>query len=400
VAEFDVDVLIVGGGLIGHALMRALAPYPFHTLLVDDRPIISDASTFDARSIALSNASIHILKALKVWPLLTEKATLIEKIHVSEKRAFGHARLLGDSQHPLGAVIELNDLARAFDDLRDKRHSLGPAELVAFDSKENKATIKTSTGERILRARIVVGADGAQSFLRECCQLSVQKKDYHQHALVTNIGLARDHQHWAYERFTADGPIAMLPMSHSRASLIWVNSPAQTAQLNALNDDVFLSKLQHAFGYRLGRFVKVGQRSIYPLYQKIMPQKVVRSVVFIGNAAHTLHPIAGQGFNLGLRDVAMLMQCFVKQGLCMDALEQYQKLRKPDERVITRATDALITLFMSQLPGLSVARSLGLAAVDNSALLQKMLSRYASGYGGIVPDLVCGIPITLPQHKP
>jgi len=399
-AEYDVDILIIGGGLIGHALMRALSPYPFHTVLVDDRAIIPNASTFDARNIALSNASIQILKALKVWPLLAEKVTLIEKIHVSEKHAFGHARLLGDNHHPLGGVVEIPDLAYAFDDLIAKEHHVRPGKLIAFDLKKNKATIKTPSGERILRARIVVGADGANSFLRECCQLPLQMKDYNQHALVANIGLARSHHHWAYERFTAHGPIAMLPMSGSRASLIWVNSPKKTLELSQLRDDELIHALQLAFGYRMGRFVKVGQRVVYPLHQKIMPQKVIGSVVFIGNAAHTLHPIAGQGFNLGLRDVAMLTQCFVKHGLCAETLQQYQRLRQSDEHVITRATDTLIRLFMSQLPGLSVIRSLGLVAVDNSLLLQKILSRYASGYGGIVPDLVCGIPITPPQHTP
>lgn len=397
----DVDVLIVGGGIIGSALMRALSPLNLNVLLIDDKPLMTNASSFDARSVALSSASIQILTALNVWPLLMDKATPIEKIHVSEKGALGHARLLGSHQNPLGAVVEMHDLGRVFDVLLDKNHDAISAKLTAYDLKENLATIKTIHQARTIRARIVVGADGAESFLRECCQLPVQTKNYQQQALVANIGLARAHQYVAYERFTPEGPIAMLPMSNLRSSLIWVNSPEETAELNQLDDDVFVRRLQRTFGYRLGRFVKVGRRSTYPLQQKVMPNKVIQSVVFIGNAAQTLHPIAGQGFNLGLRDVAMLVQCLVKHGLCPKALQQYQTLRQHDGRVITRFTDSLITLFMSQLPGASIARSMGLVAMDNSDVLKNILSRYAGGYGGVVPDLVCGIPmneLTRQQH--
>lgn len=393
----DIDVLIIGGGVIGSALMRALSALKFHVVLVDDKRLIANTASFDARSVALSGASIQILTALDVWPSLTDKVTLIKKIHVSEKGALGHARLLGGKQNPLGAVVEMKDLGQALNAVSD---DLMQGKLIAYDAEENLATIDTPTGLRRIRARIVVGADGSGSFLRECCELPVHIKNYQQHALVANIGLARAHQHVAYERFTPTGPIAMLPMANLRASLIWVNSPQQTAELNQLDDGAFLHRLQGAFGYRLGRFVKVGQRSVYPLQQKIMPKKVLQSVVFIGNAAQTLHPIAGQGFNLGLRDVAMLVQCLAKYGLCAEALQQYQHLRQHDGRAITHFTDSLIMLFMSKVPGVAIARSIGLMAMDNSDILKNILSRYASGYGGVVPDLVCGIPLNQLTHLP
>jgi 2-octaprenyl-6-methoxyphenol hydroxylase len=397
VVEEDVDILIIGGGVIGFALMHALTSLNERVLLVDDKPIFANQSQFDARSIACSPATIQILTTMGVWPLLADKAVPIEHIHVSEKGALGHARFLGH-QRPLGAVVEMADISATFEALVARKQCLAPAQLVAYDLETNQATIKTATGERVIHAKLVVGADGADSFLRKCCGLRVQTKNYHQQALVANIGLARPHRGFAYERFTSDGSIALLPMSHSRTALIWVNSPDKTTTLYQLQEDAFLHTLQRTFGYRLGRFMKVGQRSIYPLFQKIMPEKVVKTVVFIGNAAQTLHPIAGQGFNLGLRDVAMLTQCIATSGLHAETLQYYQTQRQSDEQVMTQFTDGLITLFKSKLPGMAVARSLGLMAMDNSDLLKKMVSHYASGYGGIVSDLICGIPIS--PHSP
>ncbi len=393
-AEQDVDVLIVGGGVIGAALMRALEPLGYRVLLVDDRPIrVGHVSDFDARSLALSPASIEILTRLSVWPLLQAQATHIEAIHVSEQGGFGQARLLGDKQHPLGAVVEMEVLRSAFESLLNPKQRLAPAKLTALDATSGQATITTTAGELRLNARLVVGADGADSSLRQWCHLSAQRKDYQQQAIVANIGLMRSHQQWAYERFTPSGPLALLPMTDLRASLVWVHEPAEATRLMSVSDEAFLSALQRAFGYRLGRFVKAGQRVAYPLRQVIMPELVAGSVVFIGNAAHTLHPVAGQGFNLGLRDVATLVQCIAHTGLGADTLHTYQQLRRADQAIITQFTDGLITLFSSRLPGVAFARQLGLLAMDNSGALKKIISRYAGGLGGVVPDLVCGIPL-------
>ncbi len=383
----DVDVLVIGGGVIGRVLMRAL-PSSVHALLVDDKPIQVTKESFDARSIALSQSSIQVLKMLDIWPFLAQKQTPIQAIHISEQGRFGHARLLSQ-RDPLGAVVEMSDLNAQC--VNGPFSSLAQATLVHYDRETRCATIKTATKEHVVRANVIVGADGADSFLRSCCQCPLIEKDYHQHALVVNIGLQRAHAHWAYERFTAHGPIAMLPMSEQRAALIWVNSPERTLMLNQLSDEAFLKSLQQCFGYRLGRFVKMGKRSVYPLFQKVMPNKVVDSVVFIGNAAHTLHPIAGQGLNLGLRDAAMLAQCIIQCGANPEALMHYQKSRTEDEQVIATSTDILIKLFGAKIPGLSVMRGLGLIALDHSTFLKRLISRYASGYGGVVPDLVCGI---------
>ncbi len=381
----EVDILVVGGGVVGRILMKALAP-SFRVLLIDDKPISAEQQPFDARSIALSQSSIQILKQLEVWSALQE--TPIQSIHISEQGQFGHACLSRENE-ALGAVVEMSCLIQNC--LVNPCQLIAPARVVAYDIETQVATVKTANETRLIRANIVVGADGSDSTLRSSCELPLIEKDYHQYALVANVGLLRSHHNWAYERFTKNGPLAMLPMSDNRSALIWVNHPSRTESLNQLSDALFLKTLQTSFGYRLGRFVKIGRRSIFPLIQKVMPEKVKKNVVFIGNAAHTLHPIAGQGLNLGLRDAVMLAQCVHEKGANQQALIDYQHLRSEDERVITWSTDALIRLFGSQFPGLSMARGLGLLTLDNSDFLKKIVSRYASGYGGVIPDLVCGI---------
>ena len=392
VSEIDVDILIVGGGLTGAILLHALAELGYRPLLVEAKPISDRIHTdFDARSIALSPASERILNMLNIWPLLQSNLTPIETIHVSEQGHFGCARLQGDKKNPLGYVVEMQHLNQVLHALLNKQEVVAPAQLIAFDPNENIATVQQTNGNMRVRAQLVVAADGADSQLRQWCRLPTSIKDYHQHAIVTNIGLARSHHFHAYERFTASGPLALLPMSHSRMAAVWALEPDVADRLLKLSDYDFLKQIQLAFGYRLGRFIKVGQRSIYPLRQVVMPQSVLRSIVFIGNAAHTLHPVAGQGFNLGLRDVAMLAQCISKQGLTPDMLQTYQTSRQYDQTTITHLTDGLVELFTSKLPGTVFARSMGLIMIDNIPFLKNLLMRHATGFAGIIPDLVCGI---------
>ncbi len=390
----DIDILIVGGGLTGAALMMALAGTGYSTLLVETKLLAEDLQAdFDARSLAISPASVRILQMLNVWPLLGDSATAIETIHVSEQHRFGSVRLHGDKQNPLGYVVEMQHISRALHQLLEKPHIMAPARLTAVNPTEGIATITRPTGDTTLRAKLIVAADGADSTVRSLCGIRSQIKDYAQHAIAANIGLARAHQQCAYERFTMAGPLALLPLTDQRSSLVWAMPPIDAERLMSLSEADFLNQLQRAFGYRLGRFIRAGQRVVHPLRQVLMPEQVAGKVVFVGNAAHTLHPVAGQGFNLGLRDVAMLAQCIVREGLGADMLQIYQQSRRHDQAAITRLTNGLVALFTSHLPGVALARSLGLIAVDNIPLLKNLLARYARGYAGITPDLVCGIPL-------
>jgi len=392
----EVDVLIIGGGLIGMALMLALKPLGYRVRMVEARARSEDnPEMLDTRSIALSPASMRILEQLHVWPDLKTRAAAIDMVHVSEQGRFGQARLnraSGDDE-PLGAVVEMHVLDAAIHAHLNSDDVFVPARLTALNAATGEATLETEVGEKKLQARWVIAADGANSSTRKLCNAEAEYKTYPEHAIAANIKLSRPHEHVAFERFTSNGPLALLPLPGPYMALVWTRPPLEAARLKALDDADFLSALQRAFGYRLGRFIAVGKRMTYPLRQVMMPRQVLDRVIFVGNAAHTLHPVAGQGFNLGLRDVAMLAQCAAEHGLSVKALTRYQIARASDQETMMTSTDALVSLFKNPLPGVGLARRLGLVALDNSNILKNMLLRHAKGFGGVVPDLVCGIPL-------
>ncbi|MBI2785558.1 MAG: 2-octaprenyl-6-methoxyphenyl hydroxylase [Legionella longbeachae] len=388
----EIDILIIGGGLIGATLLLALQGLGFSTLLVEAKPLSDKTNPdFDARSLALAPASKSILTMLGVWDLLKDYASPIEMIHVSDQHHFGTTRLQGELDSPLGYVIEMQHINQALHQLVPQDQILAPATLHSVDCDKNTVKILTSSGDLNIHARLIVAADGTKSAMRGFCALTTKIKSFEQQALVANVALLKPHGQRAYERFTVHGPLALLPMQRNRMSLVWALTPKKAEHLLSLTEEDFLQQLQEAFGYRLGRFIKVGQRFSFPLQQVLMPVQTKDLIVFVGNAAHTLHPVAGQGFNLGLRDVATLAQCIAEQGLNTEMLQQYVKLRSHDQKAITCFTESLIQVFTSRLPGLGFARSLGLIALDNIPALKKLLARYAGGFGGIVPDLVCEI---------
>ena len=394
-----VDILIIGGGLIGAALMLALMNQGYDVLLVDANPLHQTDNepdperNFDARTLALSPSSIKILTQLQVWPKLSSEASSITTIHVSQRGHFGMSELHADAEQPLGAVLELHHVSRILHQLLPPEKVLAPAELVALDAVKQIATIEHEGREIKIKAALFVAADGGHSTVRRWSTRTAKIKLYNQSALVANIGLQRPHRQCAYERFTRDGALAMLPMTQLRSAMVWCLPQDEAKRLQAMDDTLFLKQLQLTLGYRLGRLVKVGQRAIFPLQEIIMPDQIEWPLVFVGNAAHTLHPVAGQGFNLGLRDVAALAQCILEHGLNSAMLSHYQTMRQVDQTAIIRFTDGLVRIFGSQFPGMALGRGLGLLAFDNSKLLQRLLARYARGYGGVVPDLACGIPL-------
>ncbi|AUH71231.1 2-octaprenyl-6-methoxyphenyl hydroxylase [Legionella sainthelensi] len=394
----EIDILVIGGGLTGATLMLALQGLGYRTLLVEAKPFSDKIKPdFDARSLALSPASRRILTMLGVWEHLKAHVTPIEMIHVSDQHHFGVSRLQSQTHEPLGYVVEMQHINQALHQLVPQDQLIAPATLQSLDYEKCLATVHTDLGEVTIAARFIVAADGTQSGVRRFCNLSTKVKQYNQHALVANVGLLKPHQQRAYERFTAHGPLALLPMQNDRMSLVWAMPPKEAAHMLSLSDTDFLRQLQHAFGYRVGRFDKIGKRFSYPLQQVVMPQQIRWPIVFVGNAAHTLHPVAGQGFNLGLRDVAMLAQCIAEQGLTAEMLLHYVQLRAHDQKVITCFTDGLIQVFTSHLPGIGLMRGLGLMALDNIPVLKNLLARYARGFGGAIPDLVCEIALAEAQ---
>ena len=393
--EKQVDILIIGGGLTGATLMLALRNLGYSSLLVESKAFNDKTKPdFDARSLAISPASQRILTMLGLWDILQPNATPIKLIHVSEQHRFGASRLQGEKNNPLGHVIEMHYINQALHKLLPQEHILAPINLGTVNLEKSSATVNTANGDMNIKAQLIVAADGADSMVRQYCGLAAKIKNYHQVAIVANIGLEKNHHNRAYERFTLQGPLALLPMQNRRMSLVWALKPVEAERLMALNEADFLKALQYTFGYRLGRFIKMGKRASFPLKQVLMAQQIKWPIVFVGNAAHTLHPVAGQGFNLGLRDVATLAQCIAADGLTGIMLEHYAHFRAHDQQIIGYLTDGLIQLFTSRIPGVALARDLGLIALDNIPALKNLLARYAQGFGGMTPDLVCEIALT------
>lgn len=391
-ADEQVDVLIIGGGLIGATLLLALANKGYKVCLAEAKPFESRLGHhFDARTLAISPASATILNGLGLWPLLNKALTPIETIHVSEQYRLGTTRLRNEGGAPLGFVIELQAIQAALHQLLPPDQIITPAQLTALDG--GLATLQCGHQERCIQAKLIVAADGGFSTVRRLSGLAVKTKNYGQHALIANIGLNRDHHNHAYERFTRTGPLAMLPMTEKRAGLVWCLPPTEAETLKVMDESQFLKQLQQTFGYKLGRLIKVGQRTVYPLSQMIMPEQTAWPVVFVGNAAHTLHPVAGQGFNLGLRDVAALAQCIIRQGITPEMTLAYQAMRQSDQAAIVTLTDKMVRIFGSRIPGLGFGRSLGLMIMDNSALLKSILAHYTQGYAGVLSDLICNLPL-------
>lgn len=394
----DVDILIIGGGLVGATLLLALAKSGYRVLLIENKSLTDTIdSGFDVRALALSAASIRILGMIQLWPLLVKEAVSIETIHVSEQKRFGVTRLEGSAQEPLGFVVEMCNIQRELHTLLPLQSVWAPAQLLALDCAQSTATVLYQNEEYRIHANLIVAADGTDSFTRRLCGLKAEVKEYDQTAIAATIGLARPHQNIAYERFSASGPLALLPLSQNRASLVWSLSPSMAQSFMAQPPDLFLHNLQKVFGYRLGRMIKVGQRQSYALRQVTMSPSIAWPVVFVGNAAHTLHPVAGQGFNLGLRDVALLAQCIVEKGINSSMLKHYQTLRQSDQDITQSFTDGLIQLFSTTLPGAKYLRSLGLTMLDILRPGKTILNHYAGGFGGYVSDLVCEIPLNRPH---
>lgn len=393
-ADYQVDVVIIGGGLSGATLLHALAGSSLRILMIDSQDFFEpQLTTQDARSLTLSLASLRILQHLDLWTGLAAHVTPIHTIHVSEQGRFGTACLEGPTQAPIGYVVPIHQLVQTLYQGLDRSQVWAPATVTAFDVEQRRVTVQKGTECHQVHARLVVAADGSHSSMRGLCNMPVQVKDYAQHAVVTQVDLARAHQHIAYERFSTWGPLALLPVAPKRMGVVWSLTPELAQQMVASSDREFLQALREAFGYRLGRFTGVGTRMTYPLRQMIMQTPVYAdTVVFIGNAAHTLHPIAGQGFNLGLRDVAMLAQALKQADLSDPSLlAGYQAARQHDQTAIARLTDGLIALYSHHGLGTRISRQLGLLVLDNNRLLKRIVARYASGLAGIVPDLVCGI---------
>ena len=347
--------------------------------------------SFDARSTALSYASSLIYTEWDCWEDIARNAQPISTIHVSEQGRFGSTLMrAADYGWPaLGYVVENawlgNSLIQALRQTGVQTRS--PARVVSAETGGERVELTFDDGET-LAADLLVVADGAQSGLREALGIQHREDTYHQHAVIANIGHRRDHEGRAFERFTARGPLAMLPLppeGRYRSALVWTLPPEQAAELMDCGEGEFLARLQREFGYRLGRLEQVGERHSYPLALVQSEEQVRSGIAVMGNAAHALHPVAGQGFNLALRDVACLASRVQEATAAghspgeLSVLQAYRDAQAADQRQTTAFSDRLPGLFMHRDPALSALRDLGLFALDLSPGLKREFVRHTAG---------------------
>jgi 2-octaprenyl-6-methoxyphenol hydroxylase len=411
----EYDVLIVGGGMVGATLACALADFPLRIGIVERFPLLSDEQpSYDDRSIALAYGSSRIFSAMGLWGALRPVTEPIRRIHISDRGHFGATRLDSREQgtEALGYVVENREMGRVLHDALSNQENVSlicPAHVQSIHVHEHYAELEyTQAAEtRRVRAALVVAADGTQSLVREQLHIPVKTWQYNQTAIITNVSPALDHHNIAYERFTETGPLALLPMrsigsageTSRRCSLVWTVRNEQVEETLAWPDDEFLARLQTRFGQRLGKFQRVGSRHAYPLNLVRATEHIQSRVALIGNAAHTLHPVAGQGYNLGIRDVAVLAELLASAARhgedpgAMPLLQQYADWRRRDHRNVIAFTDGLVRIFTNPLRGVQMVRDAGLLTLDLLPPMKNWLARQTMGLGGKLPRLGRGLPL-------
>lgn len=395
---FDYDVLIVGGGLAGGSLALALAGSPLKVAVMESSTESErQAAPAGTRALALARGTARILETLGVWAAVEPKATPIRNIHVSDRGHFGKARLSAEREGvaALGYVVTARDVEDAVAGALQAGtvELIQPARLIGLRAGPDSVHVSLKRGEEtlMLSARLVVGADGSESTVRRLLEIPQIVREYGQTALVFEVATELDHRNVAYERFTSSGPLAVLPLGRRRCSVVWTLAPSEAEELRALPEAEFLARFQETFGYWLGALGPVGPRQTFPLKLIRAGRMADDRVVLIGNAMHQLHPVAGQGFNLGLRDAAQLAErLIVKQGFGEDIgdpafLHSYAEARQRDLRSTVAFTDSLIRLFSNDFLPLALVRSIGLFALDCLPPAKHLLARHAMGLAERLP---------------
>jgi 2-octaprenyl-6-methoxyphenol hydroxylase len=405
VVSDDVELLIAGGGLTGLLLGVACAGAGLAVAIVDRQdPAALLADDFDGRSSAIGYGSHRVFDAIGLWPDIASDAEPILEIRVADGASplflhYDH-RELGTGA-PLGYIVENRILRRV---LTDRARSianllfLAPLAVGSVSTSVFGATAALSDGRQI-RARLVAAADGRESPLRRAAGIQTVEWRYPQTGIVTTVRHQRPHNGIAIEHFLPAGPFAILPMTGNRSSIVWTEQAALAPRLVNLSDTTFAAELAARFGDFLGLVEPIGPRWTYPLSLLLAESYVATRLALIGEAAHTIHPIAGQGLNLGIRDVAALAELVIdarRLGLDIGketVLLRYQQWRRFDALTLAAVTDGLNRLFSNSLPPVQLARDVGLAAVNRFPPLKRLLMRDAMGILGDLPRLVRGEPL-------
>lgn len=404
------DIVIAGGGMIGTSLALALAPLGLRIAVVEAvARKASDQPSFDDRSTALSRSTQRMFEAMGLWDEIVAASTPIESIHVSDQGRFGFSHIDAAEQgvEALGYVVINRVLGRVLQSAVQKLDSVDvicPARVNDIDPAPEQVTVAIEHDDehrQTLACKLLVAADGANSAVRNMMGISVQTSDYGQRAVIGNLLPEKKLEHRAFERFTSQGTLAVLPVADDRAGFIWAVSEHDAERVLALDDAAFLHELQAEFGYRLGAFSRAGKRASYPLtLSKAVRLTATRSVL-VGNAAHGLHPVSAQGFNLGMRDVAALCDCIADAGKASPAfdpgdeelLQRYARWRRSDQKKLVRFTHGLVRLFGSSRRPLSTLRNIGMLGFDLIPGVRSAFAKHTMGLAGKLPRLSRGMPL-------
>lgn len=400
------DIVIAGGGMIGTSLGLALASLKLRIVVVEAvARAEKQQPSFDDRSTALSRSSQRMFEAMGLWQDIAKSSTPIKSIHVSDRGRFGFSHIDAKEQRveALGYVVinrTLGDVLNRALSKVDGIELVCPGKIATVGQSRNTITVGVETpdgGLRRLSCSLLVGSDGANSTVRDMVGISASRVEYEQIAVIGNLAPEKPPENRAFERFTDTGPIAILPAGDERAAFIWTVSPARAEVLMQQPDDEFTKHLHDAFGNRLGAFSRVGKRAAYPLALSKASRLVAGRCVLIGNAAHGLHPVAAQGFNLGLRDVAALSECISDARVSdvgnVEILENYAKWRRADQRKLVRITDGIVRLFGSAKAPVRVLRNLGMLSFDLVPGVRTAFAKHMMGLTGRLPKLSRGVPL-------
>jgi len=396
------DVAIVGGGLVGASLAIALDRIGLNVALVEATALGDPPPVFDERNLSLADTSINALTTLGVLSGLRAPPGLIRRIHVSRAGDFGRVALHAADygRDAFGLVVTARDLGLALEARLGACTRLvryRPARFVGFETVpacRRALRLADATGERMIDAALVVGADGTRSAVRAALGIGVQEHDYQQTLFVTRVRASRPPDGTAWERFGPTGPNALLPRGDRHYGAVLGVGADQADAVAALDEQAFLQRLQHTFGWRAGRFLACGARSAYPAVRVLAEHTIAPGAVLVGNAAQTVHPIGAQGFNLGLRDAMTLAQMLTHAGLAAvendggtSLLARYVEQRREDRATTLAFCDGLARLTANPAPIAAGLRALGLLAADRVPVLQARIVSGAMGYRGQVPAL-------------
>ena len=396
------EVIIVGGGMVGLSLALMLAKINIAVKLLeaikypnyDDENLAPYHSSFDARNSALSRRSVQIYQELGLWNALQEHATPILEVNITEQGSFGKARLKAEQEkvESFGQVIENAWLGRVLLTQVKKEpliELIDGVQVTSLIQDTDFAYIEAQRGESSLKlqSKLVIAADGRDSFCRKALGIGASEHDYDQVAIVTTVQTSKPHAHVGFERFSHLGPLALLPLpGEYRRSVVWpVKKGTEGEWLGDENDQHFLDALQDTYGHRAGKFQKTGKRFSFPLSQVLAEKQAVGRVVLMGNAAHTIHPVAGQGFNLCMRDAHVLVRYLKEQQVqgadLGDAgiLQDYEKSRLSDQQRVIKFCDSVVRGFSNQNPFLKLMRNTGLIAFDTIPGIKPLVANYAMG---------------------